>query len=146
MVGAVHHDRPTPAPTEAADELEPNAIVTASSGGHGERAIGWQEWNQAIAPVVAARRRTMRLLGDKQAVRILFEEIAPRFVDRRRLHPRAAAAQAAAWATPAPVRSSNWSAGTTACGGQTARPAFESDRPTSSRRPAAGEGTNALQE
>ena len=42
----------------------------------------WQEWNQAIAPVVAARRRTLRLLGDKQAVRILFEDIAPRFADR----------------------------------------------------------------
>ena len=42
----------------------------------------WQEWNQAIAPVVAARRRASKLLGDKQAVRILFEEIAPRFVDR----------------------------------------------------------------
>ena len=42
----------------------------------------WQQWNAAMAPVVTARRRTMRLLGDKQAVRILFDEIAPRFVDR----------------------------------------------------------------
>jgi large subunit ribosomal protein L17 len=42
----------------------------------------WREWNQAIAPVVAARRRALRLLGDKQAVRILFSEIAPRFTDR----------------------------------------------------------------
>ncbi len=31
---------------------------------------------------MAARRRALRLLGDKQAVRILFEEIAPRFADR----------------------------------------------------------------
>lgn len=42
----------------------------------------WQRWNHAIAPVVAARRRALRLLGDKQAVRILFDEIAPRFADR----------------------------------------------------------------
>ncbi len=42
----------------------------------------WQEWNAAIAPVVAARRRALRLLGNKQAVRILFAEIAPRFADR----------------------------------------------------------------
>ena len=42
----------------------------------------WQEWSRAIAPVVAARRRALRLLGDKQAVRILFEDIAPRFADR----------------------------------------------------------------
>ena len=32
--------------------------------------------------MVAARRRTLRLLGDKEAVRILFADVAPRFVDR----------------------------------------------------------------
>jgi large subunit ribosomal protein L17 len=42
----------------------------------------WRQWNDAIAPAVAARRRCLRLLGDKQAVRVLFSEIAPRFVDR----------------------------------------------------------------
>jgi large subunit ribosomal protein L17 len=42
----------------------------------------WVEWNSAIAPAVAARRRCLRLLGDKQAVRILFDDVAPRFVDR----------------------------------------------------------------
>ncbi len=42
----------------------------------------YQQWNQAMAPVVAARRRTLRLLGDPQAVRILFAAVAPRFVDR----------------------------------------------------------------
>ncbi len=31
---------------------------------------------------MAARRRAIQLLGDKQAVRILFEDIAPRFADR----------------------------------------------------------------
>ena len=42
----------------------------------------WRSWNAAIAPAVAARRRCVQLLGDKQAVSVLFEEIAPRFVDR----------------------------------------------------------------
>ena len=42
----------------------------------------WSEWNRAIAPVVNARRRLLQLLGSKQAVRVLFDEIAPRFVDR----------------------------------------------------------------
>lgn len=42
----------------------------------------YQEWNKAIAPVVVARRRAIQMLGDKQAVRILFAEIAPRFADR----------------------------------------------------------------
>lgn len=42
----------------------------------------YQKWNNAIAPVLAARRRALKLLGDKQAVRILFADIAPRMVDR----------------------------------------------------------------
>ena len=31
---------------------------------------------------MAARRRCLRLLGDKQAVRVLFDNVAPRFLDR----------------------------------------------------------------
>jgi len=42
----------------------------------------WQQWAKAIAPVVVARRRAVQLLGDKQAVRILFSEVAPRFIGR----------------------------------------------------------------
>ncbi len=42
----------------------------------------WRRWNQAIAPAVAARRRALRLLGDKQAVRVLFDVLADRFADR----------------------------------------------------------------
>jgi large subunit ribosomal protein L17 len=42
----------------------------------------WREWNAAIAPAVAARRRCLQLLGDKQAVLVLFDEVAPRFADR----------------------------------------------------------------
>jgi large subunit ribosomal protein L17 len=42
----------------------------------------WRDWNAAIAPAVAARRRCLKLLGNKQAVRVLFAEVAPRFLDR----------------------------------------------------------------
>ncbi|MCE9547860.1 MAG: 50S ribosomal protein L17 [Planctomycetia bacterium] len=42
----------------------------------------WREWAQAVAPVVAARRRCLQLLGSKQAVRALFDTVAPRFADR----------------------------------------------------------------
>lgn len=42
----------------------------------------WKQWCDAISPAVAARRRALQLLGDKEAVSILFEEIAPRFEDR----------------------------------------------------------------
>jgi len=42
----------------------------------------WRKWAHAAAPAVTARRRVVQLLGDKKAARILFEKIAPRFVDR----------------------------------------------------------------
>ena len=42
----------------------------------------WSQWAQAVSPAVVARRRVVQLLGDKQAARIVFEKIAPRFVDR----------------------------------------------------------------
>ena len=42
----------------------------------------WGRWARAMAPAVRARRRVVQLLGDKQAARILFERIAPRFTDR----------------------------------------------------------------
>jgi large subunit ribosomal protein L17 len=42
----------------------------------------WQKWAEARGPVVAARRRCVQLLGDKDAVTILFDTVAPRFEDR----------------------------------------------------------------
>lgn len=40
------------------------------------------QWVTAIAPVVTARRRAFRLLRNKQAVQVLFEDVAPRFAER----------------------------------------------------------------
>jgi large subunit ribosomal protein L17 len=42
----------------------------------------WKQWAQAMAPVVNAKRRAFRMLRNKDAVRLLFDEIAPRFADR----------------------------------------------------------------
>ena len=42
----------------------------------------WSKWAEAMAPAVNARRRLIRLLGDKKAVKILVDDIAPRFRDR----------------------------------------------------------------
>jgi len=42
----------------------------------------WNKWNSAIAPVLAARRRCLKLLGNKEAVEILFDDIAERYADR----------------------------------------------------------------
>jgi large subunit ribosomal protein L17 len=67
---------------QAADELEPHADRNSDQWRAWRSSDQWQAWSKAIAPVVAARRRAVQLLGDKQAVRILFEEIAPRYADR----------------------------------------------------------------
>ena len=42
----------------------------------------WQQWNATIAPAIAARRRAFALLRDKEAVQILFDEVAPRYIER----------------------------------------------------------------
>ncbi len=67
---------------EAADRLEPDAERNSQEWRSWRKSEQWREWNQTIAPVVAARRRALKLLGDKQAVKILFDEIAARFEDR----------------------------------------------------------------
>ena len=97
----------------------------------------WREWNEAAAPVVAARRRALTLLGDKKAVKVLFEEVAPRFADRdggytrilRLAKPRLGdAGTRPFW--------SSW-ARTTACGKKSQRPVFDSDAAAPQTAPAA---------
>lgn len=67
---------------EAADELEPDVERNSEKWRAWRTSERWYEWNRTVAPVVAARRRVMRLLGNKEAVRVLFDEVAPRFADR----------------------------------------------------------------
>jgi large subunit ribosomal protein L17 len=43
----------------------------------------WRQWAEEMSPVVATRRRLLRMLGDKRAVQILFSELAPRFAGRK---------------------------------------------------------------
>jgi large subunit ribosomal protein L17 len=42
----------------------------------------WSQWAAAMAPAVNARRRVLRLLGNKRAMKVCFDDIAPRFADR----------------------------------------------------------------
>lgn len=67
---------------EKARELEPTSARGSERWRAWRESEQWQEWNATIAPAVAARRRVLKLLGNKQAVAVLFDEIAPRFVDR----------------------------------------------------------------
>ncbi|MEX0642489.1 MAG: L17 family ribosomal protein [Pirellulales bacterium] len=67
---------------KAAEEFAPSAERGTDSWNTWRKSSRWGEWNQAVAPAVAARRRCLTLLGNKQAVRVLFAEVAPRFLDR----------------------------------------------------------------
>jgi len=42
----------------------------------------WTQWNQALAPAIAFRRRAFNILRDRKAVDILFTELAERFEGR----------------------------------------------------------------
>ncbi len=42
----------------------------------------WKQWANARAPGVTARRRVYAMLRDKEAVKILFDKVAPRFAER----------------------------------------------------------------
>jgi large subunit ribosomal protein L17 len=66
----------------AADELGTDAERFSDKWRAWRNSPQWHEWNKAVAPVVAARRQALQLLGSKQAVRILFEDIAPRYESR----------------------------------------------------------------
>jgi large subunit ribosomal protein L17 len=67
---------------QAAEKLGSTAARNTQAWKDWRKSDKWQQWSQAMAPVVVARRRALQLLGDKQAVRLLFAEVAPRFVDR----------------------------------------------------------------
>ena len=67
---------------QAAGEFGTSAARNSAEWRTWRKSDRYQKWNQAISPVVAARRRVLELLGDKQAVKILFETIAPRYTER----------------------------------------------------------------
>ncbi len=67
---------------EAADQFATDAERNTEAWRQWRQSDQWKKWVDAISPVVRARRRALELLGDKQAVRILFDEVAPRFADR----------------------------------------------------------------
>ncbi|MCA9263039.1 MAG: 50S ribosomal protein L17 [Planctomycetales bacterium] len=66
----------------AAREFETSAERGSEAWKQWRNSDQWQKWNQAIAPAVTARRRAVQLLGSKEAVSVLFDEVAPRMEDR----------------------------------------------------------------
>ena len=67
---------------EAAEALNTDADRGTDAWKTWREGDGWQKWNAAIAPAINYRRRAYALLGDKEAVSILFDDVAPKFADR----------------------------------------------------------------
>lgn len=67
---------------EAAEKLATSAKRGSDEYKKWRKSDDWQKWANARAPVVAARRRVIQLIGDKEAAKILFDSIAERYVDR----------------------------------------------------------------
>ncbi len=42
----------------------------------------WAQWNNAMRPALALRRRAIQLIGDRMAVKILFDVLGPRYEER----------------------------------------------------------------
>lgn len=70
------------APLEAAAALETQADYRSDAWKTWRTSEKYSQWNAAMAPAVTMRRRLIQLLGNKEAVEILIDEIAPRFMDR----------------------------------------------------------------
>lgn len=69
-------------PIEKASKLESSDERRSAGWNDWRKSPRYKEWNAAIAPALAARRRLIQMLGNKEAVELLIDEIAPRFVDR----------------------------------------------------------------
>ncbi len=67
---------------EAARQFEVDAERNTEQWRQWRASDQWKQWSDAMAPAVAARRRAFQILRDKEAVTILFEDIAPRFLER----------------------------------------------------------------
>ncbi len=67
---------------DAAREYATEAERNSDSWKSWRESDQWNQWNQAMAPALALRRRAFDILRDKEAVDILFDELAERFLDR----------------------------------------------------------------
>ena len=67
---------------EQAEEFSISEDRNSDAWNRWRKSDQWQQWAAARAPVVNARRRVFSILRDKEAVEILFDEIAPRYLDR----------------------------------------------------------------
>ena len=67
---------------DAAEQFATSAARNSDEWKSWRKSDRWQQWAQAIAPAVNYRRRAFSALRDKNAVKILFSDLGPRYRDR----------------------------------------------------------------
>lgn len=68
--------------SEAAEQFATSAARNSEEWKAWRKSERWQQWAKAIAPAVNYKRRAFAALRDHKAVRVLFEELAPKYRDR----------------------------------------------------------------
>lgn len=68
---------------EAASQFSTDAERNTDGWRKWKESEDGRKWREARAPMVNARRKVFSILRDKEAVEILFDDIAPRFTDRK---------------------------------------------------------------
>lgn len=68
---------------EQANALLPKAQRRTPEWDQWRKSEAWQTWNKAMSPVIAVRRQLVKMLHDEKAVKLLFDVVAPRYVDRQ---------------------------------------------------------------
>lgn len=67
---------------KAAEELACKAEKNTEEWKAWRQGEGWKAWVKASAPAIAARRAVYEKLNNREAVTLLFNRIAPRYVER----------------------------------------------------------------
>jgi large subunit ribosomal protein L17 len=67
---------------EAAEQFATSSARNSDEWKEWRKSDRWQQWVKARSPAVAYRRRAFAALRDKNALKLLFSDLAPRFRDR----------------------------------------------------------------
>lgn len=69
--------------SKAAEPFATKATRNTEAWAAWRKSDNHKKWVAAMGPVVAIRRRLLQMLGNKMAIRLLIDDVAPRFADRQ---------------------------------------------------------------
>ena len=67
---------------ESAEQYSTDAERNTEAWKAWRKSEKWKQWAKAVAPALAIRRKVLVMLGDKKAVKVLFDDVASKFGGR----------------------------------------------------------------